>query len=422
MARSPRRSLWLRWALIVLFGIGGAVGAAYFAADRADRQARARLAQAPLDELQRMAEQAQHRRDPLVFYWLGVRLSEANRPKDAVLALARAVLLDEKSPRSRYALGVALDAVNRPREAEDQLKQAIALEPNSAQSHFVLGKLYGKYSRWQESVTYLKKASALDPQDIEAPFLLALCYEELATRTHAPFREEARAILEKLEQRAPNDIRILKTLAGNYVFFNQISKAEALYRRIVALDPGDMKTRALLGRSLAEQAETPAALAESERLLTECLAKAPNSPGASLAMGILEARRERPAKAVPHIQRAIALGIEEPEAWFHLSRALAQCKRKEEARQANAIFQRKDAARLKIRGLEMRLGFYSEENESQRKENDAIRLQLAQVLMDEKRYPVALAHLQRILLRDPDHAEARRLARLCEEKASPPGR
>src|SRR5262249_47963327 len=158
--------------------------------------------------------------------------------------------------------------------------------------YFTLGNLYGRYKRWSQAAEQLRKAVDLNPNDLEAQYLLAYCYGEM-------FQEDKKLdILEKLVKRTPDNIRVLKSLGYVYLFFGKFTEAEELYRRVLKLAPNDLETHYLLGRALAEQANSPEAFAAAERELMGVVAKKPDNPGVHLALGILHIRRNEPAQAI----------------------------------------------------------------------------------------------------------------------------
>lgn len=412
MPYSPKKKLF-KWFLLILSCTVVAVCIAIFSAQQSDRNFDVALEHSSLDQLQRLATNPSHDRDPLVFYWLAVRLGEKGQQHNALNALLRSVQLNPNLAKSRYALGVLLDQTNHPQEAEGQLQQAIKLNSNRPDAYFALGKLYGKYGKFREAELCLRKATALNPDDIEAPFLLSVILLELATRTNEPFREEARDILLKLEKKAPQDTRILSVLASSHVFFSQIQEAEALYRRILKIDPTDLKSKTLLGRSIAEQATEPKGFAEAEQLLLDCAAKDAKNPAIPLALGILYLRQAKPTQAIPYLKSAIDKKTMEPEVWFHLGRAYMQVGKAQEAQKATAIFTQRDQNRREIRSLQLRLGFEQGDTAEQIKQADAIRLQLAQVHLKDSNYPAARKLLEAILSHDPTQKEAQNSLKHC---------
>jgi tetratricopeptide (TPR) repeat protein len=369
-----------------------------------DRQAR--LRQASLPELMQVA--AKKRDDPIVWYWLGAKLTEMGKQEKSVQALSRSVALNPRSAPSRAALGLVLARLNRASEAEAQLKEGIALNPKLQFAHFALGNLYGKYNRWEQAAVELKTACDLSPDDHEANYLLAVCYGNL-------FQEDRKMdILERLTQRYPDNLRDLKSLGYVYVFYGKFAQAEALYRHILTLEPNDQETRYLLGRSLAEQAVTPQAFAVAEKELKDVAARVPDNPGVHLALGILFFRRNEPARAVQELERAIALHIPEHKTWLYLGQSYMRVGRTADAQRALATFQRTANTKRLVSQLENRLLNTPADGEA--------RLRLVRVYMDDKDYQRARNHLRLLLTQDKGNAQALKLARECDAriKAAPP--
>lgn len=410
----------LKWLGILLLCGVLAFSVALFLARQSDANFDHSLETSSLEKLRSIAQSPEHDHDSLVFYWIGVRLGEAKEDRLAVNALVRSVQLNPNVAKSRYALGVALERANLPAEAEGQLKRAIELEPKRAETYCVLGKMCGKYRRFREAETYLRKAVALDPQNIETSFLLSVVLLELSVRTNEPHREEALDILLKLEKRAPKDTRILALLASSHVFFNEIHEAEALYRRILAIKPDDLQYKVLLGRSLAEQATTPDAFAEADKLLAECAAKDSINPAIPLAQGVLYFRESQSARAIPFFRLAIERKTMEPEVWFYLGRALMQVGKTAEGRKATALFTRREKNKRERRSLQMQLGFVTGDSPEQIKQSDDLHLQIARSLMDDENYRAAEKHLQAILSHNPTHTEAKIRLKKCQSHAPPP--
>jgi tetratricopeptide (TPR) repeat protein len=358
----------------------------------------AHLREAGLPEL--MAIASRRGNDPVIWYWLGTRLTAEGRHKQAVQALSRSVSLNPKSAAAHAALGLVLARVDRPQPAEEQLKQALALNPQLQFAHFALGNLYGKYNRWEQAETELKAASEESPDDLEAHYLLATCYGNL-------FQEDLKMeLLERLVKRAPDDIRFEKSLGYVYLFFGKFAQAEATYRHILSLAPNDVETHYLLGRALAEQASSPEAFAIAERELKGVAAGAPDRPGTYLALGILYFRRNEPARAVPELERAIRQGIMEQKTWLYLGQSYMRLGRIAEGKRTLDKFQHDASVKRTVTQLENRLLNTPGDTE--------VRLRLIHVSMDDHKYRRALNHLSILLEQKKNDVEALKLMRTCQ--------
>jgi len=395
----------VRWLLILIVCVMAAALLARWWDSRADERMEARLRKASLEELERLSRERDW--DPMVFYWLGERLTDAGRHKEAVKALARSAALNPASSPARAALGLALARSDRPDEAESQLKAALDLDPKSAFAHFTLGNLYGRYKRWEQAAKHLKAVSELEPNNLEAQYLLAVCYGELL------LEDRKMALLENLVQRAPKEVRYLKSLGYAYLFFGRFEQAEATYRRVLQIAPQDLETRYLLGRSLAEQASTPEAFAAAEKELRTVQARVPDNPGVHLALGILYFRRNEPQRAIPVLERAIKLRITEHKTWLYLGQSYMRVGRAAEAKRTLAEFERGTRISRTISQLENRLLNTPEDTPERVREKKSVRLRLVRVYMEDNQYGRALNNVRLVLEHDPENAEARKLARLC---------
>src|SRR2546423_225056 len=153
-----KRGKILAWVAVLAVCVAVAVLLARWWAGAAEERFGRHLRSAPLEELQRLAQGRDW--DPMLFYWLGARLTAEGRDREATAALARSVALNPRSAAAHAALGVALGRTGRPQEAEAELKQALGLDARMAFAHFALGSLYHRYKRWQQGAEQLEAAAA----------------------------------------------------------------------------------------------------------------------------------------------------------------------------------------------------------------------------------------------------------------------
>jgi tetratricopeptide (TPR) repeat protein len=366
------------------------------------------LRQASIPQLMGIA--ARNGNDPTVWYWLGVKLTQAGNNRRAAQALDRSLTLNPNSGPARATLGLALARAGYPREAEAQLLEAARRDPKLEFTYFTLGSLYGKYKRWEQAVAALKTATALNPNDREAQYLLAQAYGEIS------LEDRKMDVLESLVKQEPDNIQYLKSLGYVYIFFGKFSDAEQTYRRILKLQPDDQETHYLLGRALAEQANTPEAFAVAEKELKAVVVKVPYEPGIYLALGILYFRRNEPARAVPELERAIKLGVREHKTWLYLGQSYMRVGRTAEGRRTLADFQRSTSISRAISQLENRLLNTPDDTPEHKQERTEVQLRLIRVYMEDKNYSRALSHLRSILEREPKNTQAQRLDRECEAR------
>lgn len=395
----------LQWGIALIVASGLAVGIAAFFTNISEKKFQEKLQAAPVNELVEMTKS--HPYEPSVFYTLGLKLLEQDKNKEAALALERSATMNPKYAPAKAALGLALARIDRPLDAEAQLKKAIALDPKLQIAYFSLGSLYGKYSRFVQAKETLIKAVELNPKDIEAKYLLAIAYGNV-------YQDDRKLeMLEQVIKEEPNNVRYLKSLGYSYLFFGKFQQAEANYRHILTLEPDDNETHYLLGRSLAEEASTPQQFADSEKELTAVALKEPKNASVHLGLGILFARQNHNAKAIPELESAIKLGITEQKTWLYLGQSYAKAGKMEESKRTLSLFQAKAEYKRETTQMENRLMNIPDEVDT--------RLKLAKLYLSHKDYPHAKTHLSSLLEKDKSSSEATVLMAECLKNAPSAG-
>lgn len=394
------------WIVLIALATGGAWGIARYLTLRGEREHSSRLAKASLAELRKITEERDW--DSEAFYWLGTRLTDAGQNADAVKALARSAALDPKAANAMGALGLALARSDRPQEAESVLLQALTLDPNSESINFTLGNLYGKYKRMEKAQKAFEATVKINPKNTEAQYLLGYCYGEL-------FQEDKKlAILEGLVKALPDDVRVLKSLGYVYLFFGKFSQAVDIYRHTLLVAPNDLETRYLLGRAIAEQANSPEAFAEAERELVAVRKAAPENPGVHLALGILHFRRGEFAKAIPELDIAIKSGIREHKTWLYLGQSYQRVGNATKAKEYLSEFENGTRLSRQVSQLENRLQNTPDTPEN-RKEIIEVRIRLIKVYIADKNFNKAMNNLNILQEHDPNNPVLESLKKQCDD-------
>lgn len=345
--------------------------------------------------------------DPAVFYWLGLRQSFEGRDRDATYSLSRSIALNPNSAPAYAALGVVLGRAGQFPDAERAFKQALAIDPKLQFAHYALGSLYARHQVWPPAIEELKAAIAQNPRDVEARFQLAKCYGEV-------YQEDRKQeLLQQLIREYPRDTRFLKEIGYTYLFYGRFAEAESTYRRIIAAAPEDYETHYLLGRALAEQANTPEAFSRAESELKGVVAHVKDEPGVYLALGILYQHRNEPERAIPEFQRAIDLGEQEQKTWLYLGQCYLRTGKEAEGKAALARFERTARIKRTITQLENRLLNLPAQTPAQRRERTGVQLRLARVYMEDANYPRALNNLHSAQAGGDASPELRQLMREC---------
>jgi len=84
----------------------------------------------------------------------------------------------------------------------------------------------------------------------------------------------------------------------------RVTEAEALYRRLLQIDPQHAQALGLLGLILSDRPDEPGVEAEAEALLRRHLAVTPDAGSSLLALGRIAARGDREDEAVAFLERA----------------------------------------------------------------------------------------------------------------------
>jgi len=251
----------------------GDVNAALLRYDRAADRYRAYLA---------LDDQA-----PRVLYKLALVQYRAGRPADAVIALRRAVALNEKFAEAYYLLGLCLRDERKPDEALASLKKSIELAPTLLAAREELAELYGRLGRHEERFTQLDLLMELDPGSSRGIALgLALARQGLLDRAVPTLRTTA--------ERYPDDPYVYVALGRVWLEAAQarndrvaLGKAlEALEEAVGTDDSSEAMT--LFGRALLMASDEDLA----ERMLLEATAKRPVDSLAFLYLADAAEKRE----------------------------------------------------------------------------------------------------------------------------------
>ncbi|MFM9957237.1 MAG: tetratricopeptide repeat protein [Phycisphaerales bacterium] len=105
---------------------------------------------------------------------LGALLLEAEMPRQAAFALARAVRMSPKNARDLHHLGVALLQVGMQRRGLMAERRAVRLDPTIPEAWHNLALAAIRDAKWARARVYLEKARALAPNDPNVRRLAAL--------------------------------------------------------------------------------------------------------------------------------------------------------------------------------------------------------------------------------------------------------
>ncbi|MBN2106190.1 MAG: tetratricopeptide repeat protein [Deltaproteobacteria bacterium] len=127
---------------------------------------------------------------------------------------------------------------------------------------YMLGRRHFDAGRYGEALPLLTRAHALEPGNREAARYLLWTFDKLGRQ------EDARSVLEKLVQQAPEDTASVLWLADLSAAVRDFARAEALYQKIITREPSP-EIRRKLAEALAWQKKYAGALAELTLLRNE---------------------------------------------------------------------------------------------------------------------------------------------------------
>jgi tetratricopeptide (TPR) repeat protein len=115
--------------------------------------------------------------------------------------------------------------------------------------------------------------------------------------------------------------------ATAHMYGNEPDKAAAVYREILAANPGDVEAQRLLGIALTRQGKS----AEAVDALRKAIELGDDGPGTQRNLGEALLRAGKPAEAAEHLEKSVKAGMKAPPAIYNLACAYALTGRKDDA-------------------------------------------------------------------------------------------
>lgn len=175
------------------------------------------------------------------------KLKQEARHEEALLIL-EGILSDD--PKNVTALEEVADnemSLERYDRALAAAKQVIALDPESCEGHYVLGFIASHEERWEAAVDSLRKANRIDPNNPEILRCLGWAIFSGGNPTEGVVTLERSLNLEELNPLTLCDLGVVS------LQLKEFSKAKALFRRALELDPENVRVRECL--EVAERIE-----------------------------------------------------------------------------------------------------------------------------------------------------------------------
>jgi len=173
----------------------------------------------------------------------------------------------------------------------------------------------------QESIRWFQSCIALRP-DLAGPHQYLGIALAIADR-----HDEAEARLRHAVELAPRTSRIRSNLATFLFFRRRIDEAGVEFEHAVRLDRRWPTARLGLAAVRTEQGR----IGEAETMLAEIATEHPGLAEIDAYRGLIEHRRDAPERALPLLERAVAVDPSNVETWHNLSRVFVHLGRLDEA-------------------------------------------------------------------------------------------
>ena len=209
-----------------------------------------RLVQNRLEDSHKMTRRA-HELDPdnvEARFVLALIHQQRQDNRAAVDNFRKVLELDPDHAGAYYNLGTIYQNAGRLAQALAARQEFIRLRPRYAQAYYSLGVLYYQLGRYRESLTSSQQGLKLE----DSPgfyYNMALAYAKTDRR------DEARAVLEALLERTPEDANAHFLLGNFHAESNQREKAAVHYGKVLEIDPVHVRAAAI--RRMLESWSTP---------------------------------------------------------------------------------------------------------------------------------------------------------------------
>jgi protein O-mannosyl-transferase len=286
---------------------------------RGDQNGMRRIALAEADALERLHHGRPH--DARILTALGNALARLGRIDEALAAVSEALRLDPRDPVSRAAQGGLLMQLARPEEAIPQLEMAEALiEGRTGWSDLDtmrivqvnLGWAYAAVGRNQDALRVLREAAADD--NVSALNNLGSVLGRVGEW------DEAKRVLERAQQRDPEDPNVQSNLGWVYANLGRLAEADALLEHAILQQPSEPSAHGNLGWVRLRAGNATGAV----HALEMALSLQPDNPWALNMLGVAHARLGQWERAARDFERAIELVPDSSLARGNLARVFAR--------------------------------------------------------------------------------------------------
>ncbi len=278
---------------------------------------------------------------------LGLTLEACGRDSDAADAFRDAFQLsDDPDAHAAMLVGVNLTRAGRPKEALEWLERAEAMEPGGTEAQVHRIEALSQLGRHDDAEELFYIALEIDSEN---PELFAAMSDSLMDRSKY---DKAVWCLREAARLDPELPRVQARLGEAYAATGRLERARQLYLRELRIDPGDIDTLLDLGSLLVEM-HRPQEASEKFRRVLEI---EPDHAEAHHLLGDLADRQGDLGDALVHLDVVLRLDPEYPGARRRLAGLLLQRGRVEDLPRA------RDLLRLELRSSRTETGAFTPED------------------------------------------------------------
>ncbi len=157
---------------------------------------------------------------------------------EAIPLFEKRIAADTTSAAAYANLGLCYLQTGVTARGVEMLERAARMRPNDAQSRIWLAQAHANSSSWGKAVQEYRAALEIDPSNAEAWRWLGYCL----LNQERP--EEAVQALLKADGLEPRNVQGLVWLAQGYGMAGQLDKSEAMFEKVLAIDPGQSDAKA----------------------------------------------------------------------------------------------------------------------------------------------------------------------------------
>jgi tetratricopeptide (TPR) repeat protein len=275
------------------------------------------------------AAKEQPESDALLFE--GKALANLERFPEADTALRAYAVEHPNSPDALYMLGFVLNREDKPAESLKTYTRAAQLNTPKSDDLKVVALDYVLLNDYPDAIRWMRQAVVFDPLNQQAWYGLGRCYY-----SQSEFKE-AQEAFEKALALDPRDVRAEENLGLAYEMGNRPQEAERAYKAAIAMADGDAKTDQWpyldYGSFLLEH-DRPA---EAVPVLERAVKAAPRCAECHGKLGRALARTGHADEGIAELQIAVQLAPKDPRLHYDLGRAYRAAGKVDEARAELAV-------------------------------------------------------------------------------------